>query len=237
MPVVTVESRPNGDPIATTAWPTWSESEEPIVAGVRPLTSSAWITAVSVSGSVPTIVALACEPSLKDTCTSPESPATSTTWLLVRICPSELKMMPEPEPWPSAPATSILTTEGSTVWATCSTDPSPDAAAGVSTTGEVERGADADAVVRVVLGGPHRGAAHSGARADQQRGGHDRGGERAGTALALLGCGRRHGALVRHGGQRVGVGGRPTVGRGVELGAGAGAAASRSRDRDWWPDL
>ena len=55
-------------------------------------------------------------------------------------------MMPEPEPWPSAPATSILTTEGSTLWATCSTDPSPDAAAGVSTTGEVERGADADGV-------------------------------------------------------------------------------------------
>ena len=75
MPVVTVASRPNGEPIATTDWPTWSESEEPMVAGVRPLTSSAWITAVSVSGSVPTIVALACEPSLNDTCSSPESPA------------------------------------------------------------------------------------------------------------------------------------------------------------------
>src|SRR5690349_23858472 len=53
-------------------------------------------------------------------------------------------MIPEPEPWACGPATSILTTEGSTVWATCSTDPSPDAAAGVSTTGDVERGADAE---------------------------------------------------------------------------------------------
>jgi hypothetical protein len=55
-------------------------------------------------------------------------------------------MMPEPEPCPSAPETSILTTDGSTVCATCSTDPSPDFAAGVSTTGEVERGAAADGV-------------------------------------------------------------------------------------------
>ena len=146
MPVVTVASSPNGDPMATTAWPTWSESDDPMVTGVRPLTPSAWITAVSVSGSVPTMVALAWVPSLNDTSSSPESPATSTTWLLVRIWPSEVRMIPEPEPWPSAPATSIFTTDGSTVWATCSIEPSPDAAAGVSTTGDVERGADDDAV-------------------------------------------------------------------------------------------
>ena len=52
MPDVTVASSPNGEPIATTPCPTWSESEDPMVAGVRPLTSSAWMTAVSVSGSV-----------------------------------------------------------------------------------------------------------------------------------------------------------------------------------------
>ena len=69
-----------------------------MVAGVRPLTSSAWMTAVSVSGSVPRILAGADVPSLKETEIVPESPATSTTWLLVRIWPSELRMMPEPEP-------------------------------------------------------------------------------------------------------------------------------------------
>ena len=99
MPLVTVASSPNGEPIATTPWPTWSESEDPMVAGVRPLTSSAWITAVSVSGSVPDDLGRwRAMPSLKDTSSSPESPATSTTWLLVRIWPSEVRMMPEPEP-------------------------------------------------------------------------------------------------------------------------------------------
>ena len=53
MPLVTVDSRPNGEPIATTASPTLRSPDEPIVAGVRPETPSAWITAVSVSGSVP----------------------------------------------------------------------------------------------------------------------------------------------------------------------------------------
>ena len=36
MPLVTVASRPNGEPIATTPWPTWRLEEWPIVAGVRP---------------------------------------------------------------------------------------------------------------------------------------------------------------------------------------------------------
>ena len=40
----------------------------------------------------------------------PPSPATSTTWLLVRIRPSAVRMMPDPEPEPSAPETSICTT-------------------------------------------------------------------------------------------------------------------------------
>ncbi len=123
MPLVTVDSRPYGDPIATTSWPTSSWSDRPIVAGVSPLTSSAWITAVSVSGSVPSTVAEVCDPSSNDTSRVPESPASSTTWLLVRIVPSALRMMPDPEPDPWAPVTSILTTEGRTAAATSSTDP------------------------------------------------------------------------------------------------------------------
>ena len=60
----------------------------------------------------------------------PPSSAASTTWLLVRISPSSLRMMPEPEPpAPSAPATLIFTTEGRTDAATASGEPS---GAGVS---------------------------------------------------------------------------------------------------------
>ena len=36
MPLVTVLSRPNGEPIATTSWPTLRSAELPSVAGVRP---------------------------------------------------------------------------------------------------------------------------------------------------------------------------------------------------------
>ncbi len=38
MPVVTVPSRPRGDPTATTFWPTFKSFEDPIVIGVRPET-------------------------------------------------------------------------------------------------------------------------------------------------------------------------------------------------------
>src|SRR3954464_1943928 len=100
MPLVTVESRPNGDPIATTDWPTCRLPDLPMVAGVRPDTPWALITAVSVSGSLPSTVALAEEPSLNDTLSEPPLPASATTWLLVRIVPSELRTMPEPEPAP-----------------------------------------------------------------------------------------------------------------------------------------
>ena len=79
MPLVTVESSPNGEPMATTPWPTSRLPETPIVAGVRSSTPSAWITAVSVSGSVPTIVASARVPSVKATEMLPPSAATSTT--------------------------------------------------------------------------------------------------------------------------------------------------------------
>ena len=43
-----------------------------MVAGVSPQTSSAWITAVSVSGSVPRILAGADVPSLNETLIEPE---------------------------------------------------------------------------------------------------------------------------------------------------------------------
>ena len=99
MPEVTVASRPNGEPIATTFSPTADlvrlADASP---GCRPETPSALITARSVSGSVPTTCAFLADPSLKFTEMVPPWPATDATWLLVRISPSELMMMPEPDP-------------------------------------------------------------------------------------------------------------------------------------------
>src|SRR5690349_5105622 len=123
MPSVTVEARPNGEPTATTSWPTARSLELPILAGVRPETPWALMTARSVTGSVPTIVALAVLPSLKLTDILPPLAATAATWLLVRISPLLLKMMPEPEPEPCWPSTLIFTTDGKTALATPSTEP------------------------------------------------------------------------------------------------------------------
>ena len=81
---------------------------------MRSETPSALITAMSVSGSVPTTLAFLVVPSLKFTVIEPLSPAPATTWLLVRISPSLLSTMPEPEPAPDWPETLTLTTEGST---------------------------------------------------------------------------------------------------------------------------
>ena len=103
------------------------------------MTFWAWITAVSVSGSVPRILAVAVRAVVEGTRIVPALPATSTTWLLVRILPSELRMMPEPEPDSCGPVTSILTTEGSTCCATCSTEPLGAVPAGALTTCEVVR--------------------------------------------------------------------------------------------------
>src|SRR4029079_8641432 len=118
MPLVTVASRPNGEPIATTPWPTCRAEECPIVAGVSPDTPWAWISAVAVSGSVPSTLAVAWEPSLNETLSEPPLPASATTWLLVRILPSSLRMMPDPLPEPSGPLTLIITTAGRTFRAT-----------------------------------------------------------------------------------------------------------------------
>ena len=63
-------------------------------------------------------------PSLKLTVMVPLSPAPATTWLLVRILPSLLRMMPEPEPAPELLVTLTFTTDGSTDCETFSTVPS-----------------------------------------------------------------------------------------------------------------
>ena len=119
MPLVTVASRPNGEPIATTPWPTWRLEEWPMVAGVSPVTPSAWTTAVSVSGSVPSDLRRGVRAVVEvDADLAALAGDGEATWLLVRILPSALRMMPEPEPEPLEPLTLILTTEGSTLWAT-----------------------------------------------------------------------------------------------------------------------
>src|SRR5680860_963373 len=142
MPLVTVASRPNGEPIATTSSPTSIVSEVLSVAGDRPDTSCALITARSVRGSVPRISASALDPSSKLTDTDPPAAATSTTWLLVRISPSALKMMPDPEPCPCSPWTLIFTTEGSTELATSSTEPGSGAESVLTTGASVAVGVD-----------------------------------------------------------------------------------------------
>ena len=124
MPVVTVAFRPYGEPTATTVCPTLRSLDLPSEAGVRSETSSAWITATSVSGSVPMTLARLVVPSLKFTVIEPSSPAPATTWLLVRILPSSLSTMPEPDPAPELPVTLTFTTEGRTDCATFSTVPS-----------------------------------------------------------------------------------------------------------------
>ena len=67
MPVVTVPSRPSGDPTATTSWPTRRFADEPRAIGVSPETPSARTTAISLDGSAPTTVNGAVRPSAKVT--------------------------------------------------------------------------------------------------------------------------------------------------------------------------
>ena len=123
MPLVTVLSRPNGEPIATTSWPTFRSADVPSVAGWRPLLPSALMTARSVTASRPRISAFALVPSLNATVIDPPSAADSTTWLLVRIWPSLLMMMPVPDPACPPPDTLTWVTDGSSFWATCSISP------------------------------------------------------------------------------------------------------------------
>ncbi len=79
IPVVTVLVSPSGDPSATTGWPTWSESDSPRVMGRRSEAASDLITARSVSGSLPTIVAPAFLPSVRRIESVPPPAATLIT--------------------------------------------------------------------------------------------------------------------------------------------------------------
>ena len=76
---VTVFDRPSGDPMAITCWPTASVASDPSVAGCRFVTPAALITARSVVGSRPMMVAFTVRPSLIVTAITPDVAADSTT--------------------------------------------------------------------------------------------------------------------------------------------------------------
>ncbi len=94
IPLVTVESRPNGLPTATTTWPTRSLSLSPRGRAVRLLD---WMltTAVSIEVSTPTTVPGVVEPSGSVTVTWLADP---TTCPAVRIRPEVSTTKPEPRP-------------------------------------------------------------------------------------------------------------------------------------------
>src|SRR5271163_1469190 len=162
IPVVTVPSRPSGEPTAITGWPTRRLADDPRLIGVSPEMPCTRTTAMSVVGSVPTTVNSAVRPSENVTVVfglapaggagwsgsgsgagppgsssgpwcSPGRPcgagalpglaAVATTWLLVRIKPSEDRMMPEPSSDARPRLVSSMTTLGTTLAATCSTLP------------------------------------------------------------------------------------------------------------------
>ena len=75
----------NGEPMATTGWPTLRSSDRPSSTGVSPLTPLTFTTAMSVVGSRPTTCAAAFLPSWNTAWIWPPFAATSTTWLLVRM--------------------------------------------------------------------------------------------------------------------------------------------------------
>jgi len=86
------------------------------------------MTARSETGSVPTIVADACEPSWNSTVSSC---ASETTWLLVTMSPSSLMMNPLPPP----SAVAMDTTLGRAFAATLVTSPeAAEVAAGLAAT-------------------------------------------------------------------------------------------------------
>ena len=95
MPWVTVgpPSSARALPIATTGSPT-ATSPVANVAGVTPVGSESFSTAMSLEASTPTIDA-SCSLPLTVTCTVS---APSTTWALVRMCPSLSRTMPVPAP-------------------------------------------------------------------------------------------------------------------------------------------
>jgi hypothetical protein len=115
MPYVTVLTSASGEPKASTGSPTAIWSELPNCTGERPGLATL-ITAMSDSGSRPTRVAAAVEPSLN--ATESVSSAFSTTWSLVMTYPSAETTKPDP----MAPATRTVTTLGLTALATPASD-------------------------------------------------------------------------------------------------------------------
>src|SRR5258705_13075796 len=91
---------------------------------------------MSLLGSVPTTVNDVVRPSAKVTfvwgppCPTGASLPAATTWLFVMIRPSEDRMMPEPSSDCFPRSTPNLTTLGTTLAATCSTEPAGRLAAG-----------------------------------------------------------------------------------------------------------
>ena len=95
MPSVTLGGPPrlSALPMATTSSPTRTSRDTPSSAGVRPLTSAIWISAMSSSGRLPTSEAASLRPS--DNMTSIVV-AEATTWALVSTSPSSEMITPEP---------------------------------------------------------------------------------------------------------------------------------------------
>lgn len=83
---------------------------------------------MSEIGSAPTMVAGTELPSEKYTVSCAPAPPPATTWLLVRIRPSEDRITPEPSPCAVRPTTSMRTTLGTTFCATACTEPAGAAA-------------------------------------------------------------------------------------------------------------
>ena len=94
-PVVTVDSKPSGLPMAMTSWPRLSSLELPSGAAGSVTGASTRTSARSVSGSSPTTRAARLRPSTVVTLTRA---APSTTWLLVSTSPSGATMTPDPVP-------------------------------------------------------------------------------------------------------------------------------------------
>src|SRR5215218_5208644 len=136
MPAVTEPSSPSELPTASTVSPTSRASLSPRVAAFSPETPWALTTARSVAGSVPTTLAATVLPSLSWTVMRPPPAASSTTWLLVTMRRSEVRITPDPSTCPPAVCTVIDTTVGVTAAATLARKLPPVAwvLAGVATT-------------------------------------------------------------------------------------------------------
>src|SRR5467141_912261 len=111
-PAVTEWWNPYGFPIAIAICPTRTVRESPSVAHGRDptLAASMRTTARSVSASWPTRSAAVDVPSDMTTASGPEP---ATTWLLVRIRPSGVKITPEPPPPNTHPGAWQRLAEGS----------------------------------------------------------------------------------------------------------------------------